>query len=60
VWISFPTRQPKAAPMNNVGVNTPPTAPEPKDAAVAMNLQSNTIASVCQSQSVCRIELTTL
>ncbi|MNE32349.1 hypothetical protein D3C80_1259570 [compost metagenome] len=36
---SCPTTEPRAAPTNNVGVNTPPGAPEPLLASTANSLQ---------------------
>ncbi len=46
-WQASPNKNPIAAPVNKVGVKTPPTAPEPKVAPVANNLHTNTIASAC-------------
>ena len=54
-----PKRKPALAPMNSDGVNTPPGAPEPNDAAVASHLHAKITASAAHATWPLRISTTT-
>ena len=50
---------PTAAPRNSVGVNTPPTVPDPTLASVATNFASNSTARNTSGSRSCRMRVVT-
>src|SRR5690625_3134272 len=58
--INKANKWPKAAPTNSVGVNTPPTAPEPTVRAVAITLKNKMTIMACQVQVSLKSDDTTL
>ena len=56
---ALPANVPSAAPTNNVGVNTPPTAPEPEVNTVAMTFSTRMSSTLCHNHGWCNNEFTT-